>query len=46
MGINARGILSELRKISAMLPEEGIKVCLRSPVGIINDARAADRCAA
>ena len=40
MGINARGILGELGKISAMLPEEGIKVCLGSPVSIIYDARA------
>jgi hypothetical protein len=40
MGVNARGIQGELCEVSTMLPEEGIKVCLGSPVSIVHDARA------
>jgi hypothetical protein len=37
MRIDARGVLAKLREICAVLVQEGIKVCLRSPVGIVDD---------
>jgi hypothetical protein len=36
MGIGARGILAELREASSMLLQEGVKVRLRLPAGIVD----------
>src|SRR6266516_4228600 len=40
MGIDARGVLAELREVCSMPLQEGIKVCLGSPVGIVDDTGA------
>ena len=40
MGIDARGVLAELREVCSMPLQECIKVLLGSPVGIVDDTRA------
>ena len=40
MGIDARGVLAELRELCSMPLQEGIKVCLGSPVCIVDDTSA------